>query len=297
MSHCLTVYREGKSLETTQTHHEIRERLRRALSVNEVFLKAALERARASHDHAGTKGALVEEAVRSFLRGHLPRRLDIGHGEVIDRFGSRSPQMDAVILTEDQPFVHGPDTPGMYLVEGVSAAAELKSALGQKELQDALEKGQKFRKLRATYSRGDTRQPPSPSDAKRFYASAPYFCLALETKIAPTKILEILQSTPDVPSPEPDGPRLPALDALFTLDKGVYINFGDGEGSFAFAKPDGSFYSGWVYLGDQEPLVHLFTWLHAVMPRVNRFSSIATPYLSFLSGGPEDLKSLFAERL
>ena len=288
---------KDRSLTTQQTDPAIRERLRRALSVNESLLKSALERARASHDHAGTKGALVEEAVRAFLRGHLPRRLDIGNGEVIDRYGSRSSQMDVVILTEDQPFVHGPDTPGMYLVEGVSAAAELKSTLGTKELRDVLEKGKKYRALKATQSRGDTRQPPSPSDARRFYASAPYFCLALETKVAPTTILEILQAAPDVPSPESGGGTLPVLDALFTLDRGVFINFGDGEGSFTVVKPDGNFYSGWVYMGEQEPLVQLFTWLHAVMPRINRSSSIVIPYLSFLSDGPEDLKSLLSEHL
>jgi hypothetical protein len=205
--------------------------------------------------------------------------------------------MDVLILTEDQPFVHGPDTPGLYLVEGVSAAGELKSSMGTKELRDALAKGQKFRTLRSTYSRGDTRQPPSQSDARRFYASAPYFCLALETKVAPRTILDILEATPNVPSPEPDGGTLPALDALFTLDSGVFINFGDGEGAFAFVKPNGTYYSGWVYLGVNEPLVQLFTWLHSVMPRITRSSSIALPYMSFLSDGPEDIQNLMTQHL
>jgi len=287
--------RKERRLTTHQTDPAIRERLRRSLSVNEHLLKSALERARAAHDHAGTKGALVEEAVRMFLRGHLPRRLDIGTGEVVDRFGSRSPQMDVLVLTEDQPFVHGPDTPGMYLVEGVAAAAEVKSVLGAKELRDVLAKGEKYRSLRSTYSGGDTRQAPSASDARRYYASVPYFCLAMETTVAPETILRMLQESPNVPSPDPDGDLLPVLDALFTLDRGVFINFDDGDGSYAYAKPDGSFYSGWVYLGRDEPLVHLFTWLHAVMPRIRRWSSIALPYMSFISGGPEDIQNLLAE--
>lgn len=230
-----------------------------------------------------------------FLRGHLPRRLDIGTGEVVDRFGSRSPQMDVLVLTEDQPFVHGPDTPGMYLVEGVAAVAEVKSVLGAKELRDVLAKGEKYRSLKSTYSSGDTRQAPSASDARRYYASVPYFCLAMETTVAPKTILRMLQESPDVQSPEPDGGLLPVLDALFTLDHGVFINFGDGRGSYAYADPDGSFCSGSVYLGQDDPMVQLFTWLHAVMPRVRRWSSIAIPYLSFISGGPEDIQNLLAE--
>ncbi len=66
-------------------------------------------------EHKGNRGSGAEDAFRDFLSRHLPRRFDVGHGEVVDTHGARSGQVDVLIINEDQPFRHG-GRPGLYLV-------------------------------------------------------------------------------------------------------------------------------------------------------------------------------------
>lgn len=270
---------DGGTLNNTHPDAVVRQRLEKFLSSSEYVLRAALDRARAGHDHRGNKGDLVEEAVRFFLRNHLPARLDVGHGTVIDKFGSFSKQMDVVVIDEDHPFRYESGSVGTYLAEGVVAAAEVKASLGSSQLVDMLDKGSALRALRPVQPNGSMRMGTSESDTHRFYVSPPYFGVAFETTLSAETILQTLKKYPDPPSPEGEGRTIPALDALFTLDRGVFINLWDGRGDFFLADESGNRISGWCWLGQDDPLVRLFTWLHAVMPRIQRWTSIALPYL------------------
>lgn len=266
-----------------ETDPAVVERLRAAFASDDLVLRAALTKARADFEHRGMKGDVVEVATRSFLRSHLPRKFDVGTGEVIDRYGARSSQLDVIILNDEQPFVHGIDVNGMYLAEGVSAVGEVKSSMGTKDLADILEKGERLRKLRPMPLEGDTIRG-NPHDIARFVTSFAYFGLALESSMASEAILKTLVAAEDVDSPDGSGARVPKLDALFVLDRGVFQHFGNGKGSFQFIEADGNSLPGWVgSLGDGA-LVSLFTWLNAVMPRVNRAGSIAVPY--FVASSP-----------
>jgi hypothetical protein len=104
-------------------------RLAEVLRAREQQLTAGLGATRAEFDHTGNRGIAAETAVRDFLSHHLTRHLDVGDGEVIDSFGNRSRQMDVVITTEDQPFRQAPSEPGLCVIEGVYAVAEVKSNL------------------------------------------------------------------------------------------------------------------------------------------------------------------------
>lgn len=262
------------------TDADVQARIASAVSVNEELLRSALRSARKMFDHPGNKGDAVEQTVRQFLGKHLPVRLQVGQGEVIDRFGARSSQLDAIILNDDQPFNYGAENPATYVIEGVSAAAEVKSVMKSGELDDIIAKGAKFRTLRTTYGAGSQRFT-NESDARRFYVSPPFFGVAIESPMPAQTILHRLLDTEEVPSPEPSGGTLPPVDALFVLDRGIFINFGDGKGAFASFDPVfGHYQEGWVYHGDENVLVSLFTWLHATMPRVLRFTSVAVPYFA-----------------
>jgi hypothetical protein len=104
--------------------------LKAKIAAVEVQMRAKLAEIRATLDHAGSKGQRVEEDVfRTFLREYLPRRLEIGHGEVVDTLGARSPQTDVIIATEDHPFTFTRELPGLFFVEGVCAAAEVKTTV------------------------------------------------------------------------------------------------------------------------------------------------------------------------
>jgi len=107
-------------------------------------MRADLAAIRARFEQSGNKGSSVEEVMRSFLRDYLPRRLEVGHGEVIDTFGQRSRQTDVVLATEDHPYTFKPESPGLFFVEGVAAAAEVKSVLTSGELDGALQNALAF---------------------------------------------------------------------------------------------------------------------------------------------------------
>lgn len=264
----------------TEARFTAGDRIRAALHADEQVLVSALARARASLDHRGNRGGEVELAVRTFLRGHLPRKFDVGTGEVIDHFGHRSSQLDVIVLNDDQPFTYGLEQNGMYLAEGVSAVGEVKSILDGSQLEDILAKGAIIRQLRPEPLAGDMVQS-NPSDLARFYSSYPYFALALESRLSGQTILERLVASDLVPSPSEPGATLPRLDALFAVGVGAFVNFGDGQGAYQYrVGPDHeTSLPGWVWVSPDDALVELFAWLNTVVPRFQRWGSIATPYL------------------
>jgi hypothetical protein len=270
-----------------QTDPEVVKRLRESFATDDAMLQLALTKARADFNHAGVKGDVLEVATRSFLRSHLPRKFDVGTGEVIDRFGARSAQLDVIILNDEQPFVHGIDTHGSYLAEGVSAVGEIKARMGTKELVDILEKGTILRTLRPMPLLGDQIHS-NEHDTVRFVTAFPYFALALESTLTSETILQKLRDSGEVDAPDGGGVKLPKLDALFVLDRGIFRHFGNGLGGYQFIGADGVSQPGWVASEDDGVLVALFNWLNSVMPRITRAGSIAVPYLTTTYSPPRN---------
>lgn len=112
--------------------------LKAKIAAVEEQMRAKLAEIRATLRHAGGKGQQVEEEIRSFLREYLPRRLEVGHGEIIDTSGARSSETDVIIVTDDHPFTFARDLPGLFFVEGVCGVGEVKAVLGPDELADTL---------------------------------------------------------------------------------------------------------------------------------------------------------------
>jgi len=110
-------------------------------------MRAQLARSREKYSHSGGKGANAESVFRHFVAEYLPRRMVLGHGEVVDTHGHRSRETDVVVVNEEHPPLFSPELHGLFYVEGVSAAAEVKSVLDSKGLTDALEKGKVFKQL------------------------------------------------------------------------------------------------------------------------------------------------------
>jgi hypothetical protein len=248
----------------------------------EAELKASLLRTRSSFQHAGIKGSEVETSFRTFLSNHLPRKLTVGTGEILDREARRSPQMDVVISNDDQPFRSEQDTPGLMLIEGVAASCEVKTRLNKASLHDCIQKGYKLKELHNQYSTGDE-ICSNLTDRIRFYNQPPYFVVCFENEIATETIGATLARTP--PSDICEGIAIPAIDALFILGQGAWINYGDGTGSLtikwgetAVESTGSEFAQGWTWIPSDHVLVDLLLWLHASMPAVRRFQSIATEY-------------------
>lgn len=241
----------------------------------------SLKEARATYKHAGVRGSSVEKEIRDLLQGHLPQYLQVGTGEVIDQADTRSGQIDVVVSNQDQPFHRGIHEDSVFLVEGVAAAAEVKSRLTTKDLEMAISSGRRLKALRNTHLKGDLRHA-TDSDGQRFYDCPPYFLVALESTVSPQTLIDTLSQTDNATAEDGSGTPLSPLDAAFILGKGWAINFGDGQGSLQWRSAPGdaeSSVAGWVWVSAERVLIELLMWLSAVMPRVHRSGAISVPYL------------------
>jgi hypothetical protein len=240
----------------------------------EAQMKAKLEEARATFTHPGDKGTSGEDSFRAFLRQYLSRRLEVGNGEIIDHKGRRSMQTDVVIVSEDHPFTFTPDLPGLFFIEGVCAAGEVKTNLTNTELRKALENSCQFKQLEMDPGKG-TQAFANPSDLERFYKCPPCFLVAYESQLSLSRIQTGIEEFESKNSVEPNK----LVDAVFVLGQGWLINFGDGEGSFQFRTPEGIPLGGWHWQNSDSVLFYLLGWLSAVMPRMIRFEPILPKYM------------------
>jgi hypothetical protein len=241
------------------------------LIAKEAELAASLASARAKFGHMGDRGDAAEAAVRELLSQHLPRWFDVGDGEVIDSAGRRSRQQDVVITTVDQPFRQGPNEPGLFIVESVFAAGEVKSNLTTAELSDVIKKGQSVKSLTKTHLVGDE-VFANPADTERWVSGPPpVFAFSFECDISPKTLVNRLAS---------DAQNF--VDAVFVLGRGAAINYGQGDGMQRLQLVDGSDVRGWAWSVGQPSLLHFLDWLHA-LPRVQHRQS---PFLNYLKQTP-----------
>jgi len=248
--------------------------LKDKIATVEVQMKAKLEEARATFDHPGDKGISVEDSFRAFLRQYLSRRLEVGNGEIIDHKERRSTQTDVVIVSEDHPFTFTPDLPGLFFIEGVCAAGEVKMNLTSTELKKALENSCQFKQLELDPGHG-TLASTNTSDLERFYKCPPWFLVAFESQLTTSRIQIEIEEFQNQNSVESN--RL--ADAVFVLDRGWVINFGDGKGSLQFRTPEGISLKGWQWQNSDSVLFDLLGWLSTVMPRMIRFEPILPKYI------------------
>lgn len=100
-------------------------------------LSASMEASRTAFAHNLTKGEAVEEALRQFLRDHLPASIGVTHGQVIDRHGAISSQLDVVLYDAQRTPILFSDAAAnnqILPVEGVIAAIECKTSLRVKDI-------------------------------------------------------------------------------------------------------------------------------------------------------------------
>jgi hypothetical protein len=251
--------------------------VRELLKNLEAEMRHKLEVVRAKFAHSGNKGTDTETVLREFLRSYLPRRYGVGHGEIVDSFGSRSAQTDIVVVTDEHPFTFTGDEPGLFFVEGVFTAGEVKSVLTTQELERTIANALKFRELKCA-PRGITilLRSMNESDHNRFVGNPPYFLFAFETQIKMETIANRLIEQ-----------SKRSIDAVFVLNHGAILDLGDGKGDLRFNNPDGTTKSGWGYVaGENICLAYLLLWLSG-MPDVQHQGSILHKYLlSALKSSP-----------
>lgn len=244
-------------------------------------LRISLRENQSRFAHHGDRGEGNEAAFREFLRAHLSPKYRIGQGEVIDYSGNRSNQTDVAVVDEEQPFYVG-DAPQLLIIEGVSAAAEVKTTLTAADLRDCINKGRNYKKLDAILGKSimlcdsSVRGRPN-SDRLRYYKKRPFFVFAYRSRLKPDTLSKLLAD-----SARSD--EVPPIDAVFVLDKGFAMNFWDGNGQISLTDPEsGQVQTGWVWWNDASlVLTYLLFWLHSSMPR---FAIRSSPMMAYLLPG------------
>jgi hypothetical protein len=200
---------------------------------------------------------------------HLSASFNVGQGEIIDTFGGRSRQMDVVITTQDQPFRQSPNEPGLYIVEAVHAACEVKSKLTTTELEDIVAKGRSIKGLRKTRAEGSEALGKESEVSRWVLGPPPFFGFAFDSDVAPRTLVRRLSDLGE------DSP----VDAIFLVGSGSAINYGSGDRTMALQLSDGQNAVGWAWTGGRPTLLHLLAWLHA-LPTIRHGRS---PFLEYLA--------------
>jgi hypothetical protein len=247
--------------------------LKDLIAATEAHMQARLAETRAKFRHRGLKGGAVEDSVREFLRSYVPRRLAVGTGEVIDRNDGRSAQTDIVIANEHHPFTFSDDVPGLFFIEGVAAAGEVKAVLTSTHLESTLESSRRFKTLVAEL--GGSTISANEADYERFYRTPPYFLLALESQLTLDTVCKELAAKGHYG--DAVAPR--QVDAVFILGQGGVIDCGCGDGSFSLADANGSKVKGWAMTSRGNALFGLLAWLTMAMPREVRYEPILAKYM------------------
>lgn len=102
------------------------------------MLEAQVEVTSASIDSL-TKGQAREALVHEVLKPHLPERIVIGSGEIVDSLRYISRPVDLILFRDDVPRFYLGGNVCQYLCEGVLSTIEVKTNLTKQELSRALE--------------------------------------------------------------------------------------------------------------------------------------------------------------
>jgi hypothetical protein len=85
--------------------------------------------------HSGLKGNQAEKLVKTFLKGHLPKRFDVGSGFILDHFDNVSKQTDVIVYDAfNCPVYRTSDEAGIFPSDNVAAVVEVKSRLDKEQL-------------------------------------------------------------------------------------------------------------------------------------------------------------------
>lgn len=248
----------------------VQEELKIRFQAAAATMRGRLGEIRASYKHRGNSGSNVEQVLRDFLKEYLPRRFDIGHGEIVDRKGNRSKQEDVVIANEHHPYTFSPEAPGLFFIEGVSGVGEVKTVLTTEELRKTFVAARSYKRLTSILPAGAL-----SSSTQRFLIKPPFFLFAFESQITYSKILENTRLFA-----ADDKSKGPSIDGIFVLDRGYLVDLGSGKDGFVIQNPTTKeFYTGWTGQQTDEVLFHFLAWLSNVMPTFSGGTPILGHYL------------------
>jgi hypothetical protein len=201
-------------------------------------LTGSIEASRHSFEHHLTEGEAVENAVRKFLRDHLPDSIGIAHGQVIDRHGSMSKQLDVILYDAQRTpilFSDEADENRIIPVEGVIAAIEAKTNLRLSDIPTLAESARILKTLdrSAYYVEESLLQHVTYAYGKEWNAFPPlYFIVAFDGPNLQGLKQALIAVSADVPIHQ-------RIDMSCVLQRGIVANSdSNGSGIDALPSPD-----------------------------------------------------------
>ncbi len=241
-------------------------------------IKSEFDLIKEKHDHSGIKGYKVECIIRDFLIKYLPPYNKIGHGEIIDTAGDISSQTDIIITNEYHPYTVDLNRPNLFFIEGVACIGEVKSTLTSDEFTKSLQNCFRFKNLKIKMSKG-MQVYCNDSDIKRFIERRPYFLFAFDSQLAIDNIIEKVREFNNNNAKE----IWQQIDAIFLLDRGSIINFGNGKGSYKYILNENhKSQPGYVIFRiENKPnmLFDFLAWISVVIQKYIIYENIITYYL------------------
>jgi hypothetical protein len=198
----------------------------------EVDAKQLTQRFEEASRRSGSPSDVAEARERAFS-DWLIRYIGSDHrvvkGEVIDTGGTRTQQIDAIVLNEYHPPISGIFSAGPFLAEGVSWAIEVKPDLrDQRELERGLKQVASVKSVLRRLAGGDVVFGPG-ANYSHFAEHIPTFIFAITSQ----EIAQLAQSIEEYYRENAVAKEL-QLDAAFVLEKGVVYNFKEPGEDFSF---------------------------------------------------------------
>jgi hypothetical protein len=186
-------------------------------------MQSDIKKTRAALDHSGLKGSSFEEIFRDFLRGYLPKTLDVSTGIIIDSKGNSSKQLDVIISDSAKtPIFYKSGDIRVVPVEGVFSVIEVKACLNSQELTKTFNNMLSVRKLeKISYVKPTGIITYSTKLYGREWEIWPinYYLFAFTS----TDLTELTISL-DRMQEEASLPEFSRIDMVCVLDKGVICN-------------------------------------------------------------------------
>lgn len=207
--------------------------------------------------HPNLRGGPREWFIHDFLEDHLPSRLEIGQGEIIDEDSRPDPprskyrpQVDIVIYRNDLPRISYSPQNTAYLAEGVIATIESKSTLAKDDLEQACRASLTHKSLK--------RSPPQHS----FGQGPPKIQSYVLAYDGPQNMSTVANWLPDI-SHKLSVPPEELVDLVVVLGKGVIWHSSAFKEVDPLVPPENAT---WAYFEQEDRnlfmlFMHMLTWV------------------------------------
>jgi hypothetical protein len=247
------------------------------------LLRRKLRAIRSATRHKGGRGDDLAKVLGENVQKHLVDCSSFHERcEVRDSRDRVSNQVDLVFLNRFHPTFSLQEPPRLFLIEGVMAAAEVKTVLNKPRTIECLESARSFKRLQAKVDGRDLGEHNiEVDDWPRFLFSRPFFAFAYEDTRSLNAIAQNIQDW----TTENHVPAEQQIDALFVLNRGIILNLGPNLS--VFKDDSGDPMTGLVSKETAVIFSQLMLWLATIGPVFRTLHPILLRHGDFSTDGYE----------